>query len=135
MKKLYKENGLLSEHGEVVTHPVKMAVWKLLRMDEQVKQMSESELRVFGGNLSKIVGDLISERIQEKNEMAKSLAEMEDAEFERLLKKKYGDRWMFVTLANEELERARTISSEDIKKAQEELAKCDITYPSGVRFK
>lgn len=135
MKKMYKENGLLSEDGENVTHPVKMAVWKLLRMDEQVKQMGESELRVLGGCLQKIVGDLISERIQEKNDQAKRLAEMEDEQFKALLKKKYGDRWMFVTLANEELERARTISDEDIKKAQEELAKCDITYPSGVRFK
>ncbi len=105
MKKLYKENGILSEDGEVVTHSVKMAVWKLLRMDEQVKQMGEYDLRVLGGSLQKIVGDLISERVQEKNEQVKRLAEMEDAEFERLLKKKYGERWMLVSLEPEELDR------------------------------
>lgn len=105
MKKIYTENGLLSEHGVHVTHDVKMAVWKLLRMDEQVKQMNEGDLRVLGGALSKIVGDLISERIQEKNEINKSLAAMEDAEFERLLKKKYGERWVLVSLEPEELDR------------------------------
>jgi hypothetical protein len=107
MKKLYKENGLLSEAGEVATHPVKMALWKMLRMDEQIKYMDESELRVLGGALQKIVGDLISDRIQEKNDQAKSLAQMEDAEFERLLKKKYGERWMLVSLEPEELDRVQ----------------------------
>lgn len=105
MNKMYKENGLLSEHGQCVTSPVKMAVYKLLWQDEEIKQMDESQLRVLGGVLQKIVADQISERIQHKNEVAKSLAVMEDAEFERLLKKKYGDRWMLVSLEKEELER------------------------------
>lgn len=92
MKKLYKENGLLSEHGVVVTHPVKMAVYKLLNQDEEVKQMNENELRILGGALQKIVGDLIYERVHFKNEIAKELTEMEGAQFEAMLKKKYGDR-------------------------------------------
>lgn len=116
MNKLYKENGLLSEHGVHVTHNVKMAVWKLLRMEEDVKHMDESQLRVLGGVLQKIVGDLISERIQERNEITKHLAAMEDAEFERLLKKKYGDRWMLVSLEPEELERIKPIAEEEIKR-------------------
>lgn len=102
---MYKENGLLSEHGACVTHDVKMAVWKLLRMNEDVKSMDEGQLRVLGGALQKIVADQISDRIQERKEIAKKLSEMEDAEFERLLKKKYGERWMLVSLEPEELER------------------------------
>jgi len=105
MNKMYKENGLLSEHGQVVTSPVKLAVYKLLNQDEEIKQMDESQLRVLGGVLQKIVADQISERIQFKNEVAKKMSEMEDAEFERLLKKKYGDRWMLVSLEKEELDR------------------------------
>lgn len=105
MNKMYKDNGLLSEHGQVVTSPVKLAVYKLLWQDEEIKQMDESQLRVLGGVLQKIVADQISDRIQHKKEVAKNLAAMEDAEFERLLKKKYGDRWMLVSLEPEELDR------------------------------
>ena len=50
MSKLYKENGLLSE----------------------------SELRTFGGALQKIVGDLISDRVQFNKQVDKKLLEMRD---------------------------------------------------------
>lgn len=143
MNKLYKENGLLSEGGEVVTHPVKMAVYKLLNQDEQVKQMGESELRVLGGCLQKIVGDLISERIQFKNEVAKKLAAMKDEEFENYLKEKYGDRWILVSLTEEELDRVPRLSEEQIQNALEQgrrdreaAANAPIPYiDPGLRFR
>lgn|SRR5574337_334783 len=104
MNKLYKDNGLLSEHGEVVTSPVKMAVYKLLNIDAEIKQLDEYELRVLGGALQKIVGDLITERIQFKKEVATRVDEMRKRNVQDYLKEKYGDRWMLVSLTPEDLE-------------------------------
>jgi hypothetical protein len=119
-KKLYKENGLLSEYGQVVTSDVKIAIYKLLNQQEDVKKMSENELRTFGGALQKIVGDLISERVQFKNEVERKLSEMKDAQFEEYLKEKYGSRWMLVSLTDEEFARLPRLSKEDMQKALEE---------------
>ncbi len=105
MNKLYKENGLLSEHGVIVTHDVKMAMYKLLNQHEEIKCLDEHELRVLGGALQKIVADAISDRIQFKREMAKKLAAYNDQQLAALLKAKYGERWMFMTLTPEELQR------------------------------
>jgi hypothetical protein len=144
MKKMYKENGYLSEHGEVVTHPVKMALYKLLNQDEQVKQMDESELRVLGSALQKIVGDQISDRIQFKKEVARKLAEMKDEQFYDYLKEKYGDNWMLVSLTGEELARCPRLSKEEIEKSLEEGRKAAEEYyrsvpavrvDPGLRFK
>lgn len=120
MDKLYKENGLLSEYGQVVTSPVKIAIYKLLNQQEDVKTMSENELRTLGGALQKIVGDLISDRVQFKKEVARKMAELSDAQFESLLKEKYGERWMLVSLTDEEFDRLPRLSKEDMQKAIDE---------------
>jgi len=134
MNKLYKENGLLSEHGVVVTHPVKMACYKLLNINNEIKQLSEDELRTLGGALQKIVGDAISERIAFKREVATKLAEMNDAQFEALLKAKYGSNWMFQTLSNEELTRCPRTQQQEIENILKESAKHVTKFPrNGIR--
>ena len=112
MSKLYKENGLLSEHGVVVTHPVKMALYKVLNQHEDIKCLSENELRTLGGALQKIVGDAISERIHFKSEVNKKLAAMSDEQFTGYLKAKYGSRWMLQSLTTEEFARVPPASIE-----------------------
>ncbi len=112
MSKLYKENGLLSDHGVHVTHPVKMALYKLLNQHEDIKVLSELELRDLGGALQKIVGDAISERVNFKNEVQKKLDAMNDERFTGYLKAKYGSRWMLQSLSTEELERLPPASTD-----------------------
>ncbi len=111
-KELYKDNGILSEHGVVVTHPVKMALYKLLNQHEEIKGLSENELRTLGGSLQKIVGDAISERILFKNEVQKKLDAFNDEQFTAYLKAKYGSRWMLQSLSEEELARLPPASTE-----------------------
>jgi hypothetical protein len=131
-KSLYKENGLLSEHGQCVVSPVKTAIFKLLNINEEIKEMGENELRNLGSSLQKIVGDLISDRIQLKNEVARKLAAMKDDEFYAHLKEKYGDNWMLVSLTGEELERCPRLSKEEIDKALEEGRKAAQEYYDNV---
>lgn len=143
-KSLYGDNGHLTDHGVHVTHSVKMAVYKLLNINEEVKQMGEDELRTLGAALQKIVGDQISDRIQLKNEVARKLAAMKDEEFYTHLKEKYGDNWMLVSLTGEELERCPRLSKEEIEKSLEEGRKAAQEYydnipmvriDPGLRFK
>jgi hypothetical protein len=144
MSKLYKENGLLSEHGLNVTSQVKMAIYKLLNQNDEIKQLSEGELRTLGGSLQKIVGDLIAERIQFTNQVAKKFAEMNDKQFYGYLEEKYGDDWMLVSLSKEEFDRLPRLSHDEIQaalqeglKAREEAIKAtpSVNINPGLRFK
>lgn len=131
-KKLYNETGLLSKYGEIVTLPVKNALRNLLNQDEHIKDMDESELRVLGGSLQKIVGDLISDRIQQKKQIAQEFAAMDDEEFYSYLKGKYGDNWRLVSLTSEELGRCPHLSKEEIKKSLEEGRKAAAEYYNNI---
>lgn len=110
MNKLYKENGLLSSHGENVTYGLSQALSKLLS-DPHISEMSEHELRTFGGALQKIVGDAISNKIQAKKDLSSRFAAMSDEQFEGFLKVKYGPRWILVSMTPEELDRAMLLKS------------------------
>jgi|SRR6185369_5116035 len=142
MNKLYKENGLLSEHGENVTYPLKDALQRIL-FHNDIRALSEYELRTLGGALQKIVGDAISERTQAKRELASKFAAMSDDDFYAHLKNRYGEKWMLVSLNNEEFERLPRLSKEEIEaaleeghKARAEAERCTpMVIDRGLRFK
>ena len=112
MNKLYNNTGFFSEEGLHSVHPLKMTLYKMLNMDENLKALDEDQLRTLGGSLQKMVADAISERIQFKREVSRQLEEMNDAQLEGLLKAKYGPRWMYQTLTPEELQRVANRSKE-----------------------
>lgn len=138
MSKLYKENGFLSEFGEEVFKE---------RLDNEITKLlntakDESSARLIGSLIHKRIGDMVTNWIAAKNEIAAKFNAMEDPEFEAYLKKKYGDHWMLVSLTQEELDRCRPISEKQIRKAMEEVEKCDVAHYShppfirpGLRFK
>lgn len=68
MSKYFKDNGFLSEEGEELVADFKSSLSAML-VDAD---MSQSELQTLGSNLSKLVGDAISNTIQAKSELKKS---------------------------------------------------------------
>lgn len=120
MNKLFAENGLLSADGKMVAQPLASGLESVFS-NPQVKSMSEAEIRALGSNLSKMVGDFISERLQAKRDIANKFNEMNDAQFEAYLKVKYGDRWMLVTVTQDEMDRVRTMAAMSDERIREAL--------------
>src|SRR5690606_36085487 len=117
--KYFKENGFLTSEGENLLNPVEKAI-KSVFSQEDVKSFSESQLRILGSALAKLVGDTVSDHQQAKREVKAKFAAMTNDQFEAYLKAKYGDRWMLVSLTEEEFERLPRLSNEEIKAALEE---------------
>ena len=142
-EKFYKENGFLSEEGKKLLAPVAEALSKVFTSVE-VREMSESQLRILGSSLSHLVGETTSNFIQSKAEVTRRFESMSEEQFEAYLKAKYGDKWMFVSLTPEEFARVRPISKEEMDKALEEGRTAAEEYyknvpavrvDSGLRFK
>lgn len=126
-EKFYKENGFLSEEGKQLLAPVAEALSKVFSSLD-VREMSESQLRILGSSLQHLVGEATSNVIQNKNEITRRFESMTDEQFEAFLKVKYGDKWMLVSLTPEEFARIRPISREEIEKALEEGRKAAEEY-------
>lgn len=135
MSKLFKENGFLSEEGQQVLSKVKGALEDLFSSKE-VKDLSETELRTLGSNLSALVGNTISDRLQAKREVIKKFEGMDDKQFQAYLVAKYGDNWMFQSLTPDELDRCPKLQQQEIENILKESAKHVTKFPrNGVRFR
>jgi hypothetical protein len=115
--RLFKEE-VITEDGKTFLVPITQALKKLFSTNS-VKEMSITELQLFGKAIVHMTEDIIAEKIQAKIEMSRNFDTMTDTQFEAYLSVKYGDNWRFVTLTPEELKRVPTISTEDLKDALE----------------
>lgn len=142
MNKNFKDNGFLSEDGKRLVEHFVFGLAATL-MEDEVNDMSEAELLTLGSNLAKLVGDIISNKIQAKNDLKKKFSEMSDEQFEAYMKTKYGDRWMLMTITNEEFARLRPVSDKQIRDAFEQglkdrdaaVAVTSSIFDSGLRYK
>ena len=132
MKKLFQENGFLSEEGErVFKELLDSKIATLLKQGE-----SETEIRLIGGLIQKRVGDAVFDAVQGKREIAAKYAAMNDEQFQAYLVAKYGDNWMFQSLTPEELDRCPKLQQEEIENILKESAKHVTKFPrNGVRFR
>ena len=86
MSKLYKENGFLSEYGEDTFSQY---------LDKEINVLlnsakNENELRLIGSLIYKRVGDILADRIRDKNRIKSKFDAMSNEEFYSYLKNKYG---------------------------------------------
>lgn len=132
MKKMFTENGLLSEEGSRVFKEILDGkINTILSQAENV-----AELQILGSLLHKRIGDAVSEKILAQQERQKLFEDMNDEQFKAYLKAKYGDNWIFQTLANEELDRARKLQMDGIEEILKKSAKNITKFPrNGIRFR
>lgn len=137
MSTWFKENGFLSEEGERALTFVKEQLNDIM-LSMTVEEMSVQELQLLGTNLSKIVGDSISEKITYKKKQAKlaaTFSHLNDEQFEDYLEEKYGSDWRFRTLTPEELARVPVLSQEKILELLQEGSKyITEVFKGGIRF-
>jgi len=132
MKKMFNESGFLSEEGNQVFEEI---------LDDNVNSIlnqgqSVAEIQILGSLLHKRIGDAVSAKIHAKQEQQRLFDGMNDEQFRAYLKAKYGDNWMFQTLANEELDRSRKLQMEGIEEILKESAKRITKFPrNGIRFR
>ena len=114
--KWFKENGVLSQEGERAFIEIRDEVDNFLDQDE-VQDMSISELQTLGSCIAKFVADRIHNKISHRHQVTNKLEAMTDDEFYDYLKEKYGEHiWQFCTLTPEELARCPVPSLEDFEK-------------------
>jgi hypothetical protein len=134
MIKLINDNGLLSKEADQLLLEFRAALSNIMLSDE-VLDMNEQQLRTFGCSLSKLVGDAVSNKANQKVINSSKFSEMTDEEFETYLQNKYGDRWSVMTLTPEEVSRVPVITQEQIKKILEESsASYSYQPPPGLIF-
>jgi hypothetical protein len=109
---LFTETSALNEDGKKVVEPVKEALSAVFTNDA-VKNMSVAELRTLGATLSKLVGDEVSERLQQKMQTKLMLDKMSDEEFTNYLIGKYGPKYYFKSLSEEQYARIPKPNSEE----------------------
>lgn len=118
MNKLIDSAGFLTGYGVDKTKKIKEALEYLISHSE----LDKSELRVLGSCLSKMVGDIISNEINNpKPKYSINLFEMSDEQFTKFLKDKYGEEWNLTPLTDEELTRLPTISNEKVEEIFDKL--------------
>lgn len=133
-KKLLKQTGEFSEEGKLAMLEFRTALENLMSSDE-VREMSQSELRVLGSLLAKETGDAISFRISDKLQRTAAFEKMSDEEFETYLKEKYGSIWQLISLTPEEQARVPVLSHEKIRELLEKGAShVGHFHQNGVRF-
>lgn len=112
-EKLFDERGFLSEVGEKRTNKLRKELQKL------INELPIEEIPLVGTILQKMVGDVISLSIIEKQQIKKQLDAMSDDEFTQYLSDKYlplhGENWMLVSNCLTEEESARDLKSFDRK--------------------
>jgi hypothetical protein len=108
MKKFFAENGSLSDEGKLLVSPFAEALKHLL---EEAGDLTVSEFRILGANLTKMVGDSIFEASKNVKPRDTFLWGMSDAEFDGYLKNKYGSKWMLATLTSDEFRRCAASKS------------------------
>lgn len=135
MRKLFLENGLLSPEGEKLASGVRCAITDMMESDD-LKDLSEAELRALQSNLAKMVGDAFGKYIARNIQFINRLNAMTNEEFYSHLKDKYGDNWILHSLEKEE--RAR-LPHADLQRLADEhqsigkaIRKCMIE--NGVKF-
>lgn len=124
MNKWFRENGFLSDEGKEALKDFQSALNEVLSSFE-VEDMTVSGLQTLQSNMSKMVGDAISNLLQARLEVEvdkqnNPLWKLTDEEFYASLKEKYGERWMLVGLTKEELSRCPKPSKEDVKRVMDE---------------
>lgn len=65
MSKLFIDNGFLSEKGQELVSPFQESINKIFESAE-VKNLNSAQLRALGANLSKIIGDTVSDYLVNK---------------------------------------------------------------------
>ncbi len=112
MNKLIDDAGFLNEAGKKATNNFKNVVKDLLNSNE-VKNLSPMELKIFGGTLIKIIGDLICDKTSKEEIKENKFSSMTNEEFDFYLKNKYGSGWQFVVLEEDELKRLPPINQKE----------------------
>lgn len=119
MSKYFIENGSLSEAGLHLVSGIKNKLEEIITSDE-IRYMSEAELRMIETHLHKLLGDTISNKLAARQQLQAKYQAMSDDEFYSYLKEKYGAMWRWLSLTPEELERVPPLTNEQIEKAIEE---------------
>lgn len=138
-KKMFTENGFLSEEGERVFSEIIDS--KISTILKQAK--NDDELRILESLLKNRIGEAVFNVMQAKREITAKFAAMTDEQFEAYLKAKYGEKHLFISLTPEELDRVPRLTREEvrgalskgIKAAQEFYNSSPITHPWRRRFK
>ena len=104
MNSIFTGNGFLSKEGEQFVSDFRYGISQIMESDE-VRDMSEQELRVLLSNMQRMVGDAIFERISRAMQLTNELNALTDEQFYAQLQEKYGDNWLLQGLEKEELAR------------------------------
>jgi hypothetical protein len=146
MSKWFKGNGFLSDEGKEALKNFREAMEEILA-SEEVEEMKVSELQTLQSNMSKMVGDAVSNVLQAREEIeadkrSNPLWKLTDEEFYASLKEKYGEKWMLVGLTKEEFARCPRPSRKQLREAWEQGAAdaASIVHPQvridpGLRFR
>lgn len=118
MNKYINGNGFLTEDGKRIMAPVQQALNTALK---ELGANDEASLRNAGAVLAKLVGDTISNTIQNKKDTEAMLNAMSDEQFEAFMKAKYGERWLFQTATPEELKRSTAMMQPRLQAALSEM--------------
>jgi hypothetical protein len=111
---LVKEGGVLSDYGKGFLKRLTDNLESALS-SEEVRSMSVSQLRTFGGILAKLIGDAVSNRMEIKSNYENRFSIMSDNEFETYLKNKYGEKWTLTPLSKDEFARCEAMSDKPLK--------------------
>jgi hypothetical protein len=136
MNKLFQENGSLTKEGELFIVEFRHGLLEIAESDE-IRDMTDDELRTLQANLAKLVGETIFKRVSRNIQFTNDLCVMSDEQFYAHLNKKYGTCWALHSLEKEERIR---FSQADLQKLaddgdfiNENIRKYMIS--KGVRFK
>lgn len=99
----------MNTEDEDILLPVAQSVEKLFST-APVKEMTVSQLRAFGLYTIRVIADMFAEKVQARENLISRFENMTDDQFEAYLKAKYGEDWMFKSLAPDEF--GRVMSSE-----------------------
>lgn len=129
MRKLFQGNGFLTEEGKNTFQTLQSVLDGLVAT--VCRDMSESEMLTVQAALAKMVGDTMSNAMQAKRDLKNKFAAMSDEQFEGYLKAKYGDKWRFVSLTTEELDRVPRLTREEIEESLSKGIKAAIEFYNG----
>jgi hypothetical protein len=133
-EKLFKENTFLTEEGKEFLEPFQKALDAVFASPEG-RELTISQIRILGSTLAHMVGDKVSNTIQERSDLTSKFNSMNDDEFKAYMEAKYGPRWIFISVTMEELERCTKLSENHAFSIMEESQKLFPPPSNGVRLK
>lgn len=132
--KLYKENTFLTEEGKQFLAPVQEALDKVFASSVG-RELTITQIRILGSTLAHMVGEKVSNTIQERSDVTATLDSMNDDEFKAYMANKYGEKWIFHTATTEELERCSKLAEDNAASILADSQKLFPPHSNGVRLK